>query len=197
MGLLRGFLMPSPGRAMLVGAALSVCAAGSAPARWELIQADASGVVAEWSSPVVRMDTVVVAGQRTLQPVLEDCSADGEPGSPAIPKAGTLIAVPDGAQASASAVAGEWETRPGLLSPVPSHELREDGLGYRRVFEIRPEAYSAQYTGTDLVSLEPAGEAYGAHLVRIVVHPVRANLADKSLAITRSVRVRKSWGWPL
>ncbi len=175
---------------MLFGAVLSFCAAGSASARWELIQADMSGVVAEWSSPVVRIDTVVVAGQRTLQPVLEDCSADGEPGSPAIPKAGALIAVPDGAQASAAAVAGEWETRSGLLSPVPSHELREDGLGYRRVFEIRPEAYSAQDMGTDLVSLEPAGEAYGAHLVRIVVHPVRANVADKRFAITRSVRVR-------
>ena len=171
------------------GAFALLLAAGTVWARWEVLRSDEAGLVAEWTSPAFGVDTVKIEGRTTYRLDLEDASISGKVGAPAIPRVGAFVAVPPGAEAIASAVLGRMEVMKGVLAPAPSYAPRDDGLGYRAVYSMNPEAYAGSLADENWVRIEPVGATHGVALVRIVLAPVRFMPSEGEIVLTRRLTV--------
>ena len=182
-------------RVLLGVACLSAAFVSETAATWRVFSSDATGVTAVWSTGPVAVDTVMsaTAGQSGVTPTLaltlNGASAGGEAGSPAIPYITTMVAVPPGMVARATAAAAGYDVVRGTLTPTPEPVMLEDGLGFRLRYTVDPDAYAA-HVDAPLIQIVSDGTLRGVELARVTLAPVRFNAAAGEARIAGEISVR-------
>ena len=168
-------------------------------AEWILVDTNSSGIRALWRTETVGVDTVRLESspsapeQTAILLRIDDAEPNGAIGAPALPEASILVAVPNGARATAFGIPASTETLRGLLAPMPMPEGVEDVRGVRAVYRIDPDAYASPEERS-LVSVEKTGSEMGTDLYRLTISPVRYTPEGNRITVAKAVDVRIVFG---
>jgi hypothetical protein len=175
---------------LMIGPANTAISAG-APPGLQVVASGPAGILLSWIAPPVQVQTLP-GGSLALR--AGDLPRTTQPGSPQLPFAAALLAVPPGATPRLRIVSiseGTMSTTASLaLAPRPDGVVRDAG-GRPVSGAFAPEPEAAGSSPSQAASIEDAGVVQGVRLIRLVLYP--ALPAADGWRLVRGLTVAVDW----
>ena len=174
-------------------------ARADAPPHPAVLRADETGVTLRWEFPPVTLNTRTVNGQTFSVPLLDGFLPAGAPGTPNLPRAGTLIGLPPDGSTTVTITAIHTETVTLPAPPLPAATF--DAVGNPPQAAEIIAADGEIYRKNAFFPAEPVTPGTPAQIrlqrvMPLTVNPVRVNPVTGAAIVLRSITVRVDFSAP-
>lgn len=171
-------------------------ARADAPPRPTVLRADDTGVTLHWEFPAVGVTSRFVDNRPFSVLTMDGFPPAGTSGAPSLPRAGTLIGLPQGGTATAKITAIQTETITLPAPPLPAATFAAVGNPPQSVETIVPDrtlyGQNAFFPAEPIV-LENPQQIRFQRVSRLTVNPVRVNPVSGHAVVIRAITVRVSF----
>ncbi len=165
-----------------------------------IIRADNIGVTLRWEFPPVAIAAQLVDNQPFSVVTMDAFPADGTPGAPNLPHAGTLVGLPPTGGATLRIIELETETitLPALPLPAPSFSAVGNPPTAREMIAPNPAVFARNaFFPAETAQLSAPIQIRRQRLARLTVNPVRVNPVSRRAIIVRAITVQVLFDGPV
>ena len=159
--------------------ALPAAAAGTDP-QWAVARPDGSHLTVRVDVPTPTLREAELQGEAFTDVVIAGAEVAGEPGQPALPVLGRLVAVPEGMDVRLVAARGSRTPLPGACRPLPAQPIADDGAAM--TWDRDWYAAKAAAPASPLAVIGEPARLHGIRVVPVSVQPVAWDRATGRLA---------------